>query len=134
MIGSKTYYNVIRFALTNLINILTSIISKQLFINNFTISLVLFSWSLTGFCSHHWNTIPDTFNSQRLKPSEIFTYLSKTMSFLWPEWTNSQTLITCPFSQVKAAILIRSSFMVSYSFTRFAIRESRNISMKLSAL
>ena len=59
MIRSETYYNVIRFALTNLINILTSIIRKQLFFNIFTNSILRFSLlGLSGFLNRHWNTIP----------------------------------------------------------------------------
>lgn len=41
--------------------------SKQLFINNFTISLVLFLWGFAGFFSHHWNTIPGPLHFQFLK-------------------------------------------------------------------
>ena len=68
VIGRETYYNVIRFALTNLINILTSIMSKQLFFNNFTNSFLrFFLFGLPEFLSLHWNTIPCSLHLQLFK-------------------------------------------------------------------
>lgn len=56
--------------------------SKQLFINNFTISLVLFLWGFAGFFPHHWNTIPGPLHFQFLKLFRVFRVLVKNTVFL----------------------------------------------------